>query len=51
MKTKDPVCGMEIDMEAAFDKIEYESDTYYFCSEHCKEKFEGEPAKYIHKEE
>ncbi len=51
MKARDVVCGMEIDVDAAFASLEYKGDTYYFCCEHCKEKFENEPTKYIHKEE
>jgi len=51
MKARDVVCGMDIDVDAAFASLEYEGDTYYFCCEHCKEKFENEPTKYIHKEE
>lgn len=51
MKTKDPVCGMEIDMDAAFASVEFEGDIYYLCCEHCKDKFENEPKKYIHSEE
>lgn len=35
---KDPVCSMDVKEEDAL-KLECESETYYFCSEGCKEKF------------
>ena len=44
---KDPVCGMTVDPEKARYRAEYEGRTYYFCAEHCKEKFEQDPSKYI----
>ena len=47
MKTKDPVCGMEIDTKDAVDKSEYQGQTYYFCSPHCKKAFDKEPEKYV----
>lgn len=43
---KDPVCGMEVDPDAAAASFEYEGKTYYFCAEACKEKFENEPKKF-----
>lgn len=45
---KDPVCGM--DKKA--DWTEYSvvnKDTTWFCSPHCKETFDKEPAKYAKK--
>ena len=43
---KDPVCGMEIvDQNAAPNSIN-EGDTYYFCNEACKTKFDEEPLRY-----
>ena len=42
----DPVCGMEIvDQNAAPHSIN-EGDTYYFCSEGCKTRFDEEPMRY-----
>lgn len=46
---KDPVCGMMIDLKDAAAKVEYQGQTYYFCSIHCKKKFELEPEKYVAK--
>ena len=43
---KDPVCGMEIEPEAAAGKVEHQGQTYYFCSAACKKAFENGPHKY-----
>ncbi len=39
---KDPVCGMEVDPAETDHTIEYEGETFYFCSKHCKNSFEPE---------
>ncbi len=39
---KDPVCGMFVDEKKTKFKIVKGSETFYFCSEECKAKFEGE---------
>ncbi len=44
---KDPVCGMEIDSEAAAATSEHEGTTIYFCAVGCKESFDAEPAKFL----
>jgi len=44
---KDPVCGMTCDPETAPAKIEYQSQTYYFCAPGCKAAFERDPEKYL----
>lgn len=36
---KDPICGMEVD-ESTDLTAEKDGDTYYFCSEHCLNKFQ-----------
>ena len=46
---KDPVCGMDIDPNNAAATEEYKSETYYFCSAACRDKFEAEPEKYVKK--
>jgi uncharacterized protein len=38
--TTDPVCGMTIDRASAL-TAEHHGRTYYFCSEHCREAFDG----------
>ncbi|MBI2183482.1 MAG: YHS domain-containing protein [Thaumarchaeota archaeon] len=48
-KEKDVVCGMSVDPKKTSFKTEHQDVAYYFCSAHCKEQFEKEPAKYIGK--
>ena len=36
--TKDPVCGMTVDETTAL-HAERDGKTYYFCSDHCRQKF------------
>lgn len=43
----DPVCKMEINREDAEASSEYNGQTYYFCSEECKESFDKRPDKYV----
>jgi Cu+-exporting ATPase len=43
---KDPVCGMEIDPNAAHASEEHGGKKYYFCSAACHEKFKAEPKRY-----
>ncbi|RJP29100.1 MAG: heavy metal translocating P-type ATPase [Candidatus Omnitrophota bacterium] len=35
---KDPICGMDVNEKDSL-KLVRGQDTYYFCSEHCKDKF------------
>lgn len=42
----DPVCGMKIEPETAYSRLEYEGRTVYFCSKHCEEEFRRNPEKY-----
>ncbi|MBX0298317.1 permease [Haloarcula nitratireducens] len=41
---QDPVCGMEVDPEEADFSTEHDGETYYFCSESCKDSFDPEEA-------
>ena len=43
--TKDPVCGMTVD-EASALHAEREGQTFYFCSDHCRQKFLFAPKDY-----
>ncbi|MFL6244892.1 MAG: heavy metal translocating P-type ATPase [Thermoanaerobaculia bacterium] len=43
----DPVCGMTVDPARAAGSSEYGGTTYYFCSPHCKMKFDANPAAYV----
>ncbi|MFQ6064519.1 MAG: copper-translocating P-type ATPase [Candidatus Bathyarchaeia archaeon] len=47
--TIDPVCGMKVEPEAAYSKIEQEGYVIYFCSSHCEEEFKKNPQKYLSK--
>ncbi|MFA5180537.1 MAG: YHS domain-containing protein [Syntrophales bacterium] len=42
--TKDPICGMTVD-EATALSAERDGKTFYFCSEHCRQKFLTAPAE------
>ena len=42
----DPVCGMGTDDESAFTGFNHRGTTYYFCSNHCLEKFRENPDAY-----
>lgn len=42
----DPVCGMAEGDIAYTDYSLMENDTVWFCSPHCKEQFDKDPAKY-----
>ena len=41
--TKDPICGMTVD-EATALHAERNGETFYFCSDHCRQKFLSTPA-------
>lgn len=34
--TKDPICGMTVDKATAI-HIERDGETFYFCSDHCRQ--------------
>ncbi len=38
---------MDVDTESAANRMEYAGRTYYFCCQHCLDKFRSEPAKYV----
>ena len=41
----DPVCGMTVDRSKAL-TADHAGRTYSFCSEHCRQRFDGEPERY-----
>ncbi len=45
--TKDPVCGMKVDEKTAKFTSEHMGKKFYFCSQMCKTKFDGNPMKYM----
>jgi len=44
---KDPVCGMDVDPKNAAGESELNETSYYFCSTHCKTKFDSHPESYL----
>jgi Cu+-exporting ATPase len=46
-RTKDPVCGMDVNPSTARYKSEHAAKAYYFCSAHCLEKFRANPDSYL----
>jgi Cu+-exporting ATPase len=43
----DPVCGMTVDPLTAKFSATHHTQTYYFCSMRCRDKFVAEPEKYL----
>lgn len=43
---RDPVCGMQVDPQTAAARMEYQGQTYYFCSESCHQQFMQNPQQY-----
>ncbi|HKX28021.1 MAG TPA: YHS domain-containing protein [Blastocatellia bacterium] len=43
----DPVCGMQVNEQQAAGKSQFQGETYYFCSQSCKNKFDQNPQLYI----
>jgi Cu+-exporting ATPase len=43
---KDPVCGMTVDPANSIFRS-HEGSTYYFCSQHCHDKFAANPGQYL----
>ena len=46
-ETKDPVCGMNVDLVKSTAAGVYRGKTYHFCSVYCRDKFEQAPEKYL----
>ena len=40
---KDPVCGMQVEKEHAPATAVVAGQPYWFCSDHCKHRFDAEP--------
>ena len=43
----DPVCGMTVNKQTAAGSFEYEGQKYFFCSNHCLEKFRASPDRFV----
>jgi len=41
--SKDPICGMTVDQATAI-HAERDGETFYFCSDYCRQKFRSTPA-------
>jgi P-type Cu+ transporter len=44
---RDPVCEMEIDPTSAAGQSIYRGQKYFFCSDHCRRKFEANPVEFV----
>ncbi len=42
----DPVCGMQVEVANAGARAQHEGQTFYFCCDHCKARFEADPGRY-----
>ena len=42
----DPVCNMQVDEKDVAGQSDYQGQTYYFCSQNCKEEFDQNPQLY-----
>ena len=45
----DPVCGMAAGPESAGGVYDYKGKTYYFCSPHCRQRFQADPERFLNK--
>lgn len=43
----DPVCGMRTEDPDSWVAHEHQGESYYFCSEHCRDAFAGNPRQYL----
>ena len=42
----DPVCGMQVEKANAPASATFGGERFFFCSDHCRERFEGQPQRY-----
>jgi P-type Cu+ transporter len=47
-RATDPVCGMEVDPTRTTHRSAHGGTSYLFCSRGCKERFDRDPAKFVH---
>jgi uncharacterized protein len=43
----DPMCGMQVQTANAPARAMHAGHAYYFCSDHCRERFEAHPEQYL----
>jgi len=46
-KVTDPVCGMAFIQADAAGRLEFDGQTYFFCSQHCLERFQADPSRFV----
>ena len=46
----DPICGMDVNSDSKYSYI-HQHNVHYFCSDHCLQKFQKSPEKYLNKNE
>ncbi|MBN1377626.1 MAG: heavy metal translocating P-type ATPase [Gammaproteobacteria bacterium] len=47
--TTDPVCGMSVSTGTNLQHT-YQGETFYFCSEHCRDRFKKDPQSFLNKD-
>lgn len=50
-KAIDPVCGMEVDSETAAGHSDFKGQTYHFCANACKGRFDANPEMFARDQE
>lgn len=45
----DPICGMKVNPQSVAGNYDYGGRTYYFCSQHCLQKFKSDPGQSLSK--
>ena len=48
---KDPVCGMTVDRHKTPHSSVHDGATFYFCSAHCKKRFDDDPERAVRRRE
>lgn len=43
----DPVCGMTFAQADAAGESDFNGQTYFFCSRHCRERFQSDPSRFV----
>lgn len=46
----DPVCGMDVDSSSPL-RYQYGGRTYFFCSQHCLQRFRADPGRFVSPQE
>lgn len=44
---KDPVCGMQVEIEHGPATARADGEQYWFCSDHCQHRFTADPARFL----